>query len=219
MSTRATSYEVAAEAATSKDVPRLLLLTDRSQLPLGRSLLVTLADCVRAGATAVVVRELDLADSQRDALAAELSALGATVIAAHRPLPHAAGLHLPSAAGLSSLSAPYSACEATITPRYNEFGRSCHSRAEVEAAAREGASWATLSPYAVSASKPGYGPPLPSVEFDGHPIPVYALGGVDATNAAGARRAGAHGVAVMGAVMRAADPADEVSRLLEAVEE
>ncbi len=38
------------------------------------------------------------------------------------------------------------------------------------------------------------------------PVPVYALGGVDASNAAQCRAAGAAGVAIMGAAMRAADP-------------
>jgi len=182
-------------------MPRLLVLTDRSQLPLGRSLLVTLTDCVRAGATAIVVRELDLADAHRDALAAELSGLGATVLAAHRPLPHASGVHLPAGAPAPSGS----------------YGRSCHSGADVVTAAAEGAAWATLSPYAVSASKPGYGPPVSIEEFHSHPLPVYALGGIDADNAAAARSAGAHGVAVMGEMMRSADPAALVGRLLEAV--
>jgi thiamine-phosphate pyrophosphorylase len=97
------------------------------------------------------------------------------------------------------------------------LGRSCHSREEVRRAAEEGATYATLSPYAVSWSKPGYGPPLPAEAFAGHPIPVLALGGIDPGNAAEAREAGAHGVAVMGAVMRADDPAATVHDLLEAI--
>ncbi|GAA0970329.1 Thiamine-phosphate synthase [Nocardioides aquaticus] len=48
-------------------------------------------------------------------------------------------------------------------------------------------------------------------------VPVYALGGIDATNAADFRTAGADGVAVMGAVMRADDPAAVVEQLLGAV--
>lgn len=48
-------------------------------------------------------------------------------------------------------------------------------------------------------------------------VPVYALGGIDTTNAADFQAAGAHGVAVMGAVMRADDPAAVVEQLLGAV--
>jgi thiamine-phosphate pyrophosphorylase len=53
--------------------------------------------------------------------------------------------------------------------------------------------------------------------FAGHAIPVYALGGIAPGNAAAARAAGAYGVAVMGAVMRAPDPAGVVAALLQEV--
>jgi thiamine monophosphate synthase len=204
-------------------MPRLLLLTDRSQLPLGRSLLATLRECVAAGASTVVVRELDLTEPQRAALAAELAALGATVISAHTRLPAATGVHLPArpAAPCNALlPAPQprsnSAVEA-VTARYMH-GRSCHSAEEVRRAAAAGAAYATLSPYAVSASKPGYGPPLPSDEFAGHALPVFALGGITPHNARTAVAAGAHGVAVMGAVMRSPDPGATVARLLAEVD-
>lgn len=75
----------------------------------------------------------------------------------------------------------------------------------------------TLSPYAASASKPGDRATLPADAFAGHEVPVLALAGVDAANAADAIAAGAHGVAVMGAVMRADDPAGVVTDLLLAV--
>jgi len=185
-------------------MPRLLLLTDRSQLPLGRSLLATLRECVAAGATTVVVRELDLGEPQRAALAQEVAALGATVISAHNPLPGAIGVHLPAFADATD-------------PRYT-FGRSCHSAEEVRRAAAAGAAYATLSPYAVTASKPGYGPPLTSDEFAGHAIPVFALGGITPHNAGTAVGAGAHGVAVMGAVMRSPDPGATVAGLLAEVD-
>ena len=48
-------------------------------------------------------------------------------------------------------------------------------------------------------------------------MPVFALGGVEVENAAAMRAAGAHGVAVMGAVMRAPDPAGVVARVMEEV--
>lgn len=46
---------------------------------------------------------------------------------------------------------------------------------------------------------------------------MLALGGITVANAAAARNAGAHGVAVMGAVMRAPDPAAVVAALLQEV--
>ena len=177
-------------------LPRLLLLTDRAQLPLGRSLVAAVAEGVEAGLTHVVLRELDLGDEQRVALAQALVGVGATVIAAHRPLPGTIGTHLPATAEGAGL------------------GRSCHSRAEVVAAAEEGTAYATLGPVGPSASKPGYGPPLPLGDLAGLPIPAFALGGVTPANAGAMLAAGAHGVAVMGVVMRAESPAAVVARLL-----
>lgn len=179
-------------------LPRLLVLTDRAQLPLGRSLTATVAAGVQAGLTHVVLRELDLADAPRAALARALVDVGATVIAAHRPLPSTIGTHLPAPAPGVGL------------------GRSCHSRDEVVAAAEQGAAYATLGPIGPSVSKPGYGPPLRLGDLADLPIPVFALGGVTTDNAGAVLAAGAYGVAVMGAVMRAASPAVAVDRLLAA---
>jgi thiamine-phosphate pyrophosphorylase len=49
------------------------------------------------------------------------------------------------------------------------------------------------------------------------PGSVIALGGVTAENAALCRAAGAHGVAVMGGVMRAANPRAAVELLLQSI--
>jgi thiamine monophosphate synthase len=181
-------------------IPRLVLLTDRSQLRLGRGLVRTVRECVDAGLAGVVVREHDLEPGQRHALVTALVEIdGLTVVSSRIPDAATHGLHL-------AAHQP--------APADGSWGRSCHSRADVARAAGQGASWVTLSPYAVSASKPGHGPALPSSALAGHPLPVLALAGIDATNAAAAVAAGAHGVAVMGAVMRAGDPAAVVAGLL-----
>ena len=46
-------------------------------------------------------------------------------------------------------------------------------------------------------------------------LPVYALGGIEPGRVAGCRDVGAAGVAVMGGIMRAEDPAKVVRLLLE----
>jgi len=180
---------------------RLLVVTDRHQLPPGHDLVTTIAGCLDAGLHTVILRELDLPHDERAHLAAALSAAGARVIAAHESLPTCVGVQVPAGAPAGS----------------GIWGRSCHSADEVAAAAAEGALWATLSPFAETQSKPGYGPPVARAAYAGHSIPVYALGGVTPTNAADAVAAGAYGLAVMGAVMRADDPAHVVSELLTAV--
>ena len=192
--------------------PRLLVLTDRSQLPLGRSLRAAVTAVVAAGADHVVLREPDLAPACRAALVADLTRLGARVVAAHHPAGPCVGVHL---------AAAQPAADAEGLP----FGRSCHTGDDLVAAAAEGAAWATLGPVAATASKPGYGPGGRdglaaglAAAFASATLPTYALGGVDATNAAAARAAGAHGVAVMGALMRARDPAALAATLLAEVD-
>lgn len=188
-----------------RSLPPLLLLTDRRQLPEGRSLADTVRACTSAGLTTVVLRELDLPEEQRAELAGELAG-HVTVISAHTLLPAAAGVHL-------------AAHQPAVASRH---GRSCHDTTQLRTAVATGAAWVTLSPVAGTASKPGYGPALGVDGFgrllpEAAGVPVYALGGVDVANAAAFRRAGAHGVAVMGAVMRSEDPAALVGELLEAV--
>ncbi len=188
--------------------PGLLVLTDRHQLPHGRGLVDTVARCAEAGLRTVVLRELDLPEPERATLAAAL-ARHVRVVSARTVLPAAAGVHL-----------------AAHQPVYDAGGglhaRSCHDEQEVARAAAQGAAYVTLSPVAASASKPGHGPPLGldvvrrAVAAAGD-LPVLALGGVEPSAVADLRAAGAHGVAVMGAVMRATDPATVVSRLLAAL--
>lgn len=181
----------------------LLLLTDRAQLRLGRCLLTTLRECADAGLTDVVVREHDLDAARRGALIESLTDIpDLRVISSHTPHPLAEAVHLASGQDL-------------VPGRH---GRSCHTPDEVARAAGEGAAFATLSPYSSTRSKPGYGPPVPRAWYaERHPIPVLALGGIDQTSAREAIEAGADGVAVMGCVMRADDPAAVVGALLEAL--
>lgn len=182
--------------------PRLVVLTDRHQLAPGRDLVQTVRDCADAGLRAVVLREHDLDPAARTTLLRAVTTIpDLTVISSRLPEVTVHGVHL-------AAHQP--------APRHGRWGRSCHSREDVARAAAEGAAWATLSPYAPSTSKPGRAP-LPESSWADHPIPVLALAGVDATNARAALTAGAHGVAVMGAVMRAGDPAETVARLLEQV--
>ena len=206
-------------------LPRLLVLTDRRCVPPGRTLLGTIRAAVEAGARAVVVRERDLPSAQRAALADEcdrvMDVVGGVCIVAD-PDPRSAagtpsgGLHLRAASRLPPV-------------RPDLLGRSAHSLDELVRAAADGLDYVTVSPVAPSASKPGYGPALgadglqtllaAAARGSSGPLPhAFALGGVDQRNCGPFLAAGAYGVAVMGAVMRAERPAEVVSDLLSALQ-
>ena len=72
-----------------------------------------------------------------------------------------------------------------------------------------------------TASKPGYGPEigrkgLADIATRAR-VPLVAIGGLNATRAAEVLAAGVAGIAVMGSIMRAADPGQEMKALLSTV--
>ena len=173
-------------------LPQLLVLTDRTQC--SGSLVDAVAAAVDAGARAVVLREKDLPDAERDRLAEQfgalLQAVGGVLIRAGSD--GAPAVHLAAADPFPEVRPPL-------------VGRSCHSRAELERAAAEGCDYATISPVFATASKPGYGPALgleglAAVARAGPA--AYGLAGITPDDVRGCRAAGAYGIAVMGAIMR-----------------
>jgi thiamine-phosphate pyrophosphorylase len=184
----------------------IVLVTDRRQAKVPPPELVAAA--VAGGARWVLLREKDLPRHERLALAEEVRAVlapagGRLIVAGPDPLGGDA-VHLSATDRLISAGL---------------VGRSCHSAAELDGLTTE--DYVTLSPVFASRSKPGYRP-LGLGRFRelcrlaGRP--VLALGGVETpARAAACRAAGAAGVAVMGAVMRAADPASVVAGFRRAV--
>lgn len=96
-------------------------------------------------------------------------------------------------------------------------GVSAHSPADVERAAREGAGFAVFAPVFDTPGKVGQGEEALARACREAPIPVLALGGVDAGNAARCIEAGARGVACIRAVLGARDPAAAAIRLWQAL--
>jgi len=72
-----------------------------------------------------------------------------------------------------------------------------------------------------TSSKPGYGPALGpeglALVAKTCPVPVIAIGGINPENTPDCVLAGAAGIAVMGGVMRAKDPADVIAQLIGAL--
>ncbi|WP_174530443.1 thiamine phosphate synthase [Micromonospora maritima] len=189
----------------------VVLLTDRR---IAREALVdVVADAVGGGVRWVVLREKDLPRAERLALAVELRAIlaeagGTLIVAGPDPLDGDA-VHLPAAG-------PYP------PPAVGLVGRSCHDTVELARLTTE--HYATLSPVYETRTKPGYGPALRPAGLaalvTASPVPVLALGGIEtAAQVHACVEAGAAGVAVLGAVMRANDPAETATTLGSAFQE
>ncbi|MGC4860604.1 thiamine phosphate synthase [Micromonospora sp. DT68] len=189
----------------------VVLLTDR--LVASGPLDLVVARAVAGGVRWVVLREKDLPRVERLALAGDLRAIladvgGTLIVAGPDPLDGDA-VHLPAAG-------PYPPSTHTVV------GRSCHDRAELARLTTE--HYATISPVYPTRTKPGYGPPLRPdglrnlIQVSG--VPVLALGGVETPEQVNACvRAGAAGVAVLGALMRAEDPTETATTLTRAFKE
>ncbi|MCO8275731.1 thiamine phosphate synthase [Actinoplanes sp. TRM 88003] len=176
-----------------------MVLTGRGLV--GRSLISVVRAAVRGGAGWVILRERDLAYGERLRLAAELREVvppGRLIVAGPDPLGGEA-VHLAERDPLPS-------------GEVRLVGRSRHGRLSDE-------DYATLSPIWLTGTKPGYGPALGLAEAArlAGDVPWLALGGVDSgARAAECARAGASGVAVLGAIMRSGDPERTAAELSEA---
>jgi thiamine-phosphate pyrophosphorylase len=203
-------------------MPRLLVLTDRrATTARGRTLDETIASAVEGGAHAIVLREKDLPPEHRRHLGEQVAA----ALASGCRLFVASDVTLARALGADGVH--LAASDPPVPRRARAglvVGRSCHDERDLRAAVDEGLDYVTVSPIHASMSKPGYGPTLGA---DGlraltaleHTPPVFALGGVDASRVAECIAAGATGVAAMGAVMAAPEPAAAVAALLAALGE
>lgn len=98
-------------------------------------------------------------------------------------------------------------------------GATCRDRSQAEAAARDGADYAGFGPVFATSSKTGLPAPLglDAITAAAGPLPLVVIGGIEATTARAARDAGAHGVAVIGAIWRQRDPVAAAKELVDAV--
>lgn len=199
---------------------RLLVVTDRHRTN-GRPLLSVLQDVLGAGAPAIQVREQDLPLRDLLALAREISAMtgpARSQLLINDRLDVAlvledAGVHLRS----SSLPV---AVARRLMGAQRLLGVSTHSIDEVMRAEAEGADYAVLGPIYETPSKQRYGSPLGLAVLESAcrrvGIPVLGIGGITPARAGEVRRAGAFGVAVIGAVLGAPDCAAATRALIEA---
>ena len=196
--------------------PHLLLVTDRQQArrPLNDIVEAALA----AGCRWVSLREKDLAPDEQVLLARSLLTMahanGAKLMlhggASLAKDANADGVHLPSGSDAG-------AARALIGPG-KLLGVSIHTMTEAETIDPALVDYALAGPAFETASKPGYGPEIGRKGLleiaRAARVPVLAIGGINTARVGEVIAVGCAGVAVMGGVMRAADPAREVGALI-----
>ncbi|MDP4002565.1 thiamine phosphate synthase [Methylobacterium sp. NEAU K] len=197
---------------------RLLAVTDRHGHP--RPLAETVQAILDGGGRWVWFRDRDMEPEARwqlaTAIADRVHAAGGTLavggdVALALAL-GAGGVHLGGGTGPEAIVA----ARTTLGPGAL-IGVSIHAPHEADGAAEAGADYVTLSPVYPTDSKPGYGPALGPESIAAARragLPVVALGGITPDRTPACRDAGAASVAVMGRLMRAADPAAAASALL-----
>lgn len=196
--------------------PPLLLVTDRRQAR--RSLKEIIAAALAAGCRWISLREKDLPADEQILLARALLPMArahqATLTlhgeASFAKLAGVDGAHLPAGADRVAARAEIGAGKL--------LGVSIHTATEAQAIDATIIDYALAGPAFETASKPGYGPEIGRRGLSEiarvAPVPVLAIGGINAARVGELIAAGAAGVAVMGGVMRAADPAREMSALI-----
>ena len=196
----------------------LCLVTNRSQV--AGSLEEAVETCLEAGLKAVQLREKDLEVRDLLSLAGRFRELtrrhGARLLVNDR-----ADVALAVGADgvqRTATSLPVWALR-SISPSGFMIGASIHSVAEARIAEPEGADFLVFGPVYDTASKRQYGPPqgLAALERVASAVrlPVFAVGGITPERVSEVMRAGASGVAVIGAILGAERPAVVVSKFLD----
>jgi thiamine-phosphate pyrophosphorylase len=196
--------------------PPLLVVTDRRQAR--RPLAEIVGMALVAGCRWISLREKDLPEDEQIPITRALLPLfrrhgafltvhGDAALAKHAG---ADGVHLP--AGSDTVAA-----RERLGPE-KLIGVSIHTVSEAETLDPAEVDYALAGPAFETVSKPGYGPEIGRKGLAEMArtarVPLLAIGGINTLRVAEVIATGCAGVAVMGGVMRAADPAQEVRALI-----
>ena len=189
----------------------LYLITNRHQVPAGHNLISVIESALQGGVKAVQLREKDLSAAELLPLAQELRTLthqyhALLLINDHVDVAlavEADGVHLGGHSRPTDLVRRLVGAEMLI-------GVSTHGRDEVRTASEQGADFVTFGPVYATPSKAAYGAPqglaaLADACRNCH-LPVFALGGITPERVAEVRTAGAHGIALISAIIAAPSP-------------
>ena len=194
-------------------MPRLLGISPGDH-GCGRTLTWIVQGAVEGGLRGLILREPHLSTAAYVELARRLSPLlgpGLILHASHPEAVHIAsragwGLHMPASVDWSN----------TRDQIKGWLGASCHNRDSVERAVEAGVDYLTISPVFPSFTNPNDDLSAIGVEnlealIEGVDVPVFALGGVDASNIRSIMEAGVYGVGSMGFMFTGDADADAAS--------
>ncbi len=201
----------------------LYLITDRHQTG-GKPLADVVRQALDGGVKAVQLREKDLSGAELYRLAVEMRQLTAEydarlIINDRADIALAVGadgIHI----GVNSMPVAAARC---LMGRDKVIGYSAHVIDEALRAQEDGADFITFSPVYVTASKAAYGEPCGVRKLadtaSALKIPVIALGGISQNNIREVLSAPIQGIAVISAILAAADPCVAAASLLKKIEE
>ncbi|MFK5927620.1 MAG: thiamine phosphate synthase [Desulfuromusa sp.] len=190
----------------AESLPNLYLITDRHQLPKGHHLLDVIEALLQAGLRMIQLREKDLTVAELYPLAKKLRSLtqqykSLLLINDRLDLAQAIGA---DGVHLGNHSLPIKVARRILGSKFL-IGASTHSATEIEAASQQGADFVTYGPIFFTPSKAAYGEPVGISSLQAicttRTIPIYALGGIQANNVKETMLAGAHGVAMISALL------------------
>lgn len=196
----------------------LYLITDRRQVK-GGDLIQAVEQALEAGVRAVQLREKDIFSRELYELAFELrkltSRFGAKLIINDRAdialAVDADGVHL------GGDSIPLHRMR-RILGTEKLIGISCHNQVSAIAAQENGADFITFGPIFPTPSKAQYGDPVGLEKLEVVTtllnIPVFGLGGIKRDNIPSVTAAGAHGIAMISAILAAESPGDSAAEII-----
>ena len=200
----------------------LYLITDRHQT-CGRPLTEVVRHALDGGVRSIQLREKDLSSAELYRLAAEMrlltAAYGARLIINDR-------IDIALAVGADGVQTGISGLPVAEIRRMQTSCMiiySAHATDEALRAQADGADLVTFGPVYFTPAKAAYGKPcgvtMLADASSSLKIPVIALGGISEANISDALSAGTQGIAVISAIMAAADPRVAAVSLLKKIEE
>jgi thiamine-phosphate pyrophosphorylase len=206
---------MATPLSTAGRIPELLLVTDRHATA-GRDLADVVERALDAGLPAVQLRDKDLPGRELFRLAERLrtatARTGALLFVNDRAdVARAVGA---DGVQLGASSLPIGTARTLLAARA-VVGASVHAPEE---AAQSDADFVVFGPVFDTPSKRAFGAPHGTARLRDAvaraPMPLLAIGGIDPSNIEAVRGTGAHGVAVIRAILASADPAEATRTLL-----